>query len=310
MRMAIRIAAFAAIGVSAANLALAQGPIREGLRRTGEAAVDVTRGVAQGTANVARGVGQAAAGTARVAGDVLTPNTPIQARADGKLGLTDQGREARWRFSRHNNEWWYYNPQNNWMYHRDGDWRQFSQDSFEPINQSQLSEGQQLAQDQPSDQGHQYSSGYRGVEQGRQMNQDQGVHQQLRHDRHGRAYICENGRPVYVDEGQHHEQGQSQDGQLSPASATPEEYNAERQNLNEQAATAEASEDQSQSSIQANSAPATPTAPSNATGDADVSSAPAGDNTSSQVQPGAAAPREINNNPTPQTQGATENPGQ
>lgn len=310
MRTAIRVAAFAAIGAGAANLAVAQGPIREGLRRTGEAAVDVTRGVAQGTANVARGVGEAAIGTARVAGDVLTPRTPFQARGGANLGVRDDGREARWRFSRHNNEWWYYTPRNNWMYHRGGDWQQFSQDSFEPINQSQLDEGRQFAQDQPSGQGQQYSSGYRGGAAQGQMSQDQGVHQQLRHDRHGRAYICENGRPVYVDESQHHEQWQSQDGQMSPTPATPEEYRAERQNLDERDANVEAQQDQTQSSIQANEAPATPTAPTNATGDADVSSAPAGDDTSSQVQPGVAAPREINNNPSPQTQGATENPGQ
>jgi hypothetical protein len=118
MRSTIKIAALAAIGIGAADLASAQGPIREGLRRTGEAAANVTRGVAQGTANVARGVGEVAVGTARATGDALTPNTPFQARAGANLSAADQSRDARWRFARHNNEWWYYNPQNQWMYHR------------------------------------------------------------------------------------------------------------------------------------------------------------------------------------------------
>jgi hypothetical protein len=335
MRFSIRAAAFAAIGMGAINLASAQGPIREGLRNTGQAAVDVTRGVvsgtadvargvAQGTANVARGVGEVAAGTVRgtgrIAGNALgiTPNTPIQARAGANLSAVDQGREARWRFARHNGEWWYYSPQNEWMYHRGNDWQRFSQDSFQPLNQGQqFNEGQQFAQDQPLDQGQQYSSGYRGVDQGQPMaEQGQATHgfqQQVRYDRQGRAFICENGRPLYLDEGQFQGEGQFDQAQMSPTPAEPQEYSAARQNLDEQATPAQPAEQstlQSGQATQPSAVPATPqpSASTGASGAAEVSTTPAGSATSSQVQPGAASPREINNNPAPQTRGATVNP--
>jgi hypothetical protein len=339
MRFSIRAAAFAAIGVGAVNLAAAQGPIREGVRRTGEAAANVTRGVvegtanaargvAQGTANVARGVGEVAAGTVRGTGRVvgnalgITPNTPIQARAGANLAAVDQSREARWRFARHNGEWWYYTPQNEWMYHRGNDWQRFSQDSFQPMNQGQqFNEGQQFAQDQPLDQSQQYSSGYRGVDQGQPMPdqgqaiQTQGAQQQVRYDRQGRAFICENGRPLYLDEGQFQGEGQYDQAQMSPTPATPQEHSVARQDLDQQAAPqqpAEQSTLQSNQATQSSAAPATPqpSASTSASGSADVSSAPAGSASSSQVQPGVAAPREINNNPASQTQGAAVNPEQ
>lgn len=280
MRFAIQVAAFAAIGMGAVNWAAAQGPIREGVRRTGEAAVNVTRGVVSGTADVARGLGEAAVdtvrGTGRIAGDALgiTPNTPLQARAGANLAAGNQGREARWRFARHNDEWWYYSPQNEWMYHRGGDWQRFSQDSFRPIDQ-----GRQIAQGQQLDQGQQYSSGYRGVEQG-QANQTQGVHQQVRYDRQGRAFICENGRPLYLEEGQFQGEIQRDQAQMTPTPATPQEHSVSRQNLDQQAAPQQPAE------------------------------AAQGEIQQGQSQPGVAAPSEIYNNPSPQTQGATENPGQ
>jgi hypothetical protein len=301
MRSAIKIAAFAAIGVGAANLAMGQGPIREGLRETGEAAANVARGVAQGTANVARGVGQAAAGTVRATGDVLTPATPYQAR--GGVGI-DNSRDARWRFARHNGEWWYYGDNNQWQYHRDGQWQQFSQDNFQPLNQNQqLVQGEQF-------QG-QHMSGYRG-DQGQFV--DQGMQQQVRHDQFGRAYICENGRPVYLDQGQ----GQVMQGQqFSPTPAIPQEHSVARQNLDQQnlnqQGSAQLPTDQSIQAAPSTAVPATPApaASGQISGDAsaEVSAAPAGPDTSSQAQGDPAAPREINNNPTPQTQGATENPG-
>jgi hypothetical protein len=331
MRFSIRAAAFAAIGLGAVNLAAAQGPIREGVRRTGEAAANVTRGVvegtadaargvAQGTANVARGVGEVAAGTVRgtgrIAGNALgiTPNTPIQARAGANLSAVDQGREARWRFARHNGEWWYYSPQNEWMYHRDGNWDRFSQDSFQPLNQ-----GQQFAQGQPIDQGQQYSSGYRGVDQGQPMPnqgqafQDQGFQQQVRYDRQGRAFICENGRPLYLDEGQFQGEGQYDQAQMSPTPAIPQEHSVARQNLDQQVAPqqpAEQSTLQSGQSTELGAVPATPQPSASTSTSSDVSTTPAGSESSSQVQPGTASPREINNNPTSQTQGAAVNPEQ
>jgi hypothetical protein len=325
MRSTIKIAAFAAIGVGAANLAFGQGPIREGLRATGQAAANVARGVAEGTADVARGVGQAAAGTVRATGDALTPATPFQAR--GGAGI-DTSRDARWRFARHNGEWWYYDDNDQWMYHRDGQWQRFSQDNFQPLNQ-QFVQGDQF-------QG-QYMSGYRGM--------DQGFAQPVRHDRFGRAYICENGQAVYLDQGQ--VQGQPyqgqvmQDQQFAPTPAMPQEHSVARQNLDQQTfeqqrldqqnlnlqnqqnldqqnlnqqGSAQLQTDQSIQAAPSTAVPATPApaASGQITGDAsaDVSRAPAGDNTSSQAQGEPAAPREINNNPTSQTQGATENPGQ
>jgi hypothetical protein len=313
MRSAIKIAAFAAIGVGAANLAMGQGPIREGLRETGEATANVARGVAQGAANVARGVGEAAAGTVRATGDVLTPATPYQAR--GGAGI-DDSRDARWRFARHNGEWWYYGDNNQWQYHRDGQWQQFSQDNFQPLNQNQqLVQGEQF-------QG-QHMSGYRG-DQGQFI--DQGMQQQVRHDQFGRAYICENGRPVYLEQGQI--QGQVMQGQqFSPTPAIPQEHSVARQNLDQQSlnqqnldqqnlnqqGSAQLQTDQSIQAAPSTAVPATPApaASGQITGDAsaEVSRAPAGPDTSSQAQGDPAAPREINNNPTPQTQGATENPG-
>ena len=31
----------------------------------------------------------------------------------------------RWRITRHNNQWWYYTPQNTWMYHRNKTWNAY-----------------------------------------------------------------------------------------------------------------------------------------------------------------------------------------
>ena len=57
-----------AIGVGVANSVTAQGPVREGLRRTGEIAVDGTRRVAEGAGAVVRGAGEAAVDVSRGAG--------------------------------------------------------------------------------------------------------------------------------------------------------------------------------------------------------------------------------------------------
>jgi len=227
MKFLATVAAGLAVGVCATGIATAQGPVREGIRRTGEAAAEgtrsvaegtanVARGVAEGTADVARGVGEATVGAARATGRAagaavgITPDTPLQARAGASLSAADQGRDARWRFSRQNGEWWYYTPENNWMYHRDGQWNEFAEDTFQPLNQNQ-----QFAQGQQ-----QFSAGYRGVEQQGQF--DQGFQQQVRTDRWGRQYICENGRPVYLDQGQPM-QAQGQPGALAPTPA-PGEY--------------------------------------------------------------------------------------
>ncbi|HEX6961689.1 MAG TPA: hypothetical protein VF175_07475 [Lacipirellula sp.] len=345
MRTSLRIAAFAAIAVGAANLAMGQGPVREGLRDVGQATANVARGVAQGTANVARGVGDAAVGTVRATGDALTPATPYQAR--GGEGI-DNSRDARWRFSRHNGEWWYYNNDDQWMYHRDGEWQQFSQDEFQPLNQNQqFAQGGQQFQNQQF-QG-EYQAGYRGM--------DQGFAQPVRHDRFGRAYICDNGQAVYLDQGQNvqgqamYGQGQviQDQGQFAPTPAQPQEHSVARQNLDQpnqqnldqqnlnqqqpnqqnldqqaappQPAQPPQGEIQQGAALQSDQATiqssAAATAPAPATGgqisgdaDADVSTAPSGPNdTSTQAQGDPASPREINNNPTSETHGATQNPG-
>lgn len=341
MRTSIRIAAIAAMAVGAANLAMGQGPVREGLRDVGQATANVARGVAQGTANVARGVGDAAVGTVRATGDALTPATPSQAR--GGAGI-DDSRDARWRFSRHNGEWWYYNNDDQWMYHRDGNWQQFSQENYQPLNQNQqFAQGQQFQGQQFQDQQFQgqHMAGYRGA--------DQGFGQSVRHDRYGRAYICENGRPVYLDQGQMQGQVVQDQGQFAPTPAQPQEHSVARQNLDQQN---QQSLDQqnpnqpqlNQQNLDQQAAPPQPaqppqgeiqqgatlqsdqatiqssaaaTAPAPATGgqisgdaDADVSTAPSGpSDTSTQAQGDPASPREINNNPTSETHGATQNPG-
>jgi hypothetical protein len=211
--------------------ASAQGPVRQGLRATGEAAAGVARGAGQAAAGVAQGAADVAAGTARAAVggvragvDALTPGIPWQGRLGVNLGLADRAYNAGWRMQRHNGEWWYFSPQNSWMYHRDGRWNNFAANSFTPSP---------------------YATGYRGVdqggqqfEQGHQGQQGQQISgQQVRTDAQGRQYICDNGQPVYLDEqGQmsgeysaahsgtfQQGQGQQQGGQLQPIPAQPEQ---------------------------------------------------------------------------------------
>jgi hypothetical protein len=227
--------ACAALVVAVAPAALcAQGPVREGLRATGQAAVQGTRGVVQGAGRVVQGAGQAAAqgvragaqatgqvlrGTAQGIGAgvrAITPAVPWQAGQGA--AVADRGRDARWRMQQHNGEWWYYTPENNWMYHRDGDWNQFSQDSFQAPQS--------------------HSTGYRGLDQnpagqaGQQQAQhdaQQGPAHRVFTDRQGREYICDNGQRVYLDQGQG-AQGQGDQGQgegQQPTPAQPEDPNAQ-----------------------------------------------------------------------------------
>lgn len=191
------------LGVAATATATAQGPVREGLRRTGEIAAEGTQRVIQGTGQVIQGTAQAtrsvgeaplnaAGATARGVGrgvDAVTPDLPLQARADANLSAAEQRRDARWRFARHNNEWWYYGPENRWMYHRNGQWNEFAEDQFQPLAQQEQ----------------RHAMGYRGVnpavqgDQQLQANHSQHFAHQVRTDRWGRQYICDNGRAVYLD---------------------------------------------------------------------------------------------------------------
>lgn len=202
MRRLLTTAALVGISAASVGVATAQGPVRDGLRRTGEIAVGGTQRVIQGTGQVIQGTGQAvrnvgdatldAAGATargvRQGVDAVTPGVPLQARVDARLTPAEQRRDAQWRFARHNNEWWYYTPESRWMYHRNGDWNEFAEDRFEPLP----------ATGQPTE----HSVGYRGVEQDQQRLEPQSHHsagQQVRTDRWGRQYICENGRPLYLD---------------------------------------------------------------------------------------------------------------
>jgi hypothetical protein len=311
MRKYLIAASLAALTLTPA-WALAQGPIREGLRATGEAAAQGTRAVVQGTGRVLEGtadatrnvVGGAANATRNVIGgtvdatgrviggaadatravvggtarglargvDALTPDLPLQARIGANLSEADRARDARWRFAQHNGEWWYYGPENAWMYHRDGRWNQFEQDTFAA---------------NPAFQG-EYAAGYRGPEAGaavqgdaqyQNQGQDDGQYASsgqvytLRHDADGREYICDNGQRVYFDEGQQGQQEWSADqqaGQPTPTPAIPTEAGAD---------------------VSA-APPAVPTAPA-AGGSADAGLAPD-------------APRDINQSTPPATQGTPD----
>jgi hypothetical protein len=228
-----------ALGLSVTSTASAQEPVRQGLRRAGEIAVegagrvvqgaaDVTRGVVGGAADVTRDVVQGTARGVAATADALTPNIPLQARAGANLSAADARRDARWRFQQHNGEWWYYTPNNQWMYHRDGRWNDFAQNTFQP---------------NPAFAG-QYGTGYRGMEQGQSPDQgytqqgyaDQGYQTQgpayvLHRDANGREFICENGRRVYVNSqpgaageygtGYRGIEGQPYQGQQGPMTPTP-----------------------------------------------------------------------------------------
>lgn len=280
MRRLLTTMAVLGIG-AAASSAMAQGPVRDGLRRTGEIAVGGTQRVLQGTGQAVQGAAQATrdvgAATLNAAGatargvrqgvDAVTPGLPLQARADANLTPAEQRRDARWRFARHNNEWWYYSPEDRWMYHRNGQWNEFAENSFEPLPQEQR-----------------YSMGYRGVDSStQQANDGQPVAQRVRTDRWGRQYICENGRPVYLDHsasswqpgGDQANQPELAEGPIDYAPPRPAEAGPATP-----AATAE-----SQAELQSGGVPA----------DASVSNPGNYDSAGNGPQ----APREINNNPAP-----------
>ncbi|MCA9233981.1 MAG: hypothetical protein KDA44_00820 [Planctomycetales bacterium] len=216
-------AALVAASCTSGTDASAQGPVRDGLRATGEAAATGVRAAGrtaartgqaaanvgeaavdtagragraaanvvgrtgEAAANVVGRVGQGAANVARgtAAGvRALTPGLPIQARAGANLTAAQQSRDARWRFQRHNGEWWYYNPQGNWMYHRNDQWNNFTTDDY------QLPAGMSQPQ--------QYSAAYRGSSSAAVDGNTNGKVYQLHTDAAGREYIIDGGRRVYV----------------------------------------------------------------------------------------------------------------
>lgn len=280
MRRLLTTTALLGIGVACASHATAQGPVREGLRRTGEIAAEGTQRVIEGTGQAARAVGEGALNAAgatargvRQGVDAVTPGLPLQAQADANLSAAEQRRDARWRFARHNGEWWYYSPENRWMYHRNGDWNEFAEDRFQPLPQ----------------QGQRYAMGYRGVDpavqgdQPIQSDQSQQFAHQVRTDRWGRQYICDNGRPVYLDQ--------------SGFESQPADYNMN------QAQTGDGARDYAPP----RPAEAGPAAESSVVTESEAELQSRGVPTDSNSNPGNAdaagnapeSPREINNNPDP-----------
>ena len=308
MRRLLTTAAVLGIGAASVGAASAQGPIRDGLRRTGEIAVDGTQRALQGTGQVIQGTGQAARNvgeaTLNAAGatargvrqgvDAVTPGVPLQARAEARLTPAEQRRDAQWRFARHNNEWWYYSPENRWMYHRNGEWNEFADDRFEPLP----------ATGQPME----HSVGYRGADQPEHAGQPEqaGAHAQhhaaashaaphVRTDRWGRQYICENGRPIYLDHSESHVQPADhdlKDPDLKESAPTERTTNyapptpAEAGSAEPQAMAPPTPASESQAELQARGVPTD--------GNADA----AGNSPES--------PREINNNPNPANGSGTD----
>jgi hypothetical protein len=54
-------------------------------------------------------------------------------------------RRGDWRMSYYNNEWWYYTPENRWMFYRDNRWTPYDRAAFQPLRPR-------------------YSTGYRGTD--------------------------------------------------------------------------------------------------------------------------------------------------
>jgi hypothetical protein len=93
------------------------------------------------------------------------------------LADADRARDARWRFQQHNGDWWYWTPNNTWMYRRDGNWNRYAADTFTP---------------NPTFQG-QYAAGFRGEATAFDPAQMVFV------DSGGRAVICQSGRVAFMD---------------------------------------------------------------------------------------------------------------
>ncbi|HEX3726713.1 MAG TPA: hypothetical protein VHV08_10745, partial [Pirellulales bacterium] len=117
--------------------------------------------------NVAGPARRAIAGTADAAG-----NPGVQQRIERREERRDAGRAANgnqnaatrnaeratnpdaWRMRWHNNQWWYYNPQNQWQYYNNNAWSNYSPNTYvAPNNGYYMGRGF----------GRRYVSGYRGV---------------------------------------------------------------------------------------------------------------------------------------------------
>jgi hypothetical protein len=108
-------------------------------------------------------------------------------------------RNAPWRMTQYHGEWWYFTPDEQWMYHRNGRWQTYSASTFRRPNWiGRYGQGQGNMVDSGR-----RIVGYRGYET---MNGDYGPTMQgtgpvylLRYDASGREFICVNGQPVYFD---------------------------------------------------------------------------------------------------------------
>lgn len=214
----------------------AQGPIRQGLRRTGEiaaqgtrrivgGAADVTRGVVGGAADVTRGVvGTAADATRGVVGTAADATRGVVGGAAdvtrGVVGGAARGVAAgvdaltpgvpiqaraganlqaaeQGREAR-----WRFQQHNGewWYYTPQNSWMYYRDGNWNQFSQDSF-------QQNPAFSGR-YSSAYRGMEgapqasgqyAGGYQRQSAGQSQRLYRDHYGREYVCENGRRVYVN---------------------------------------------------------------------------------------------------------------
>lgn len=191
--------------LSQGTIAVAQqgdGPVRKGVRRTGQAVAEGTRAAARATGEAARKTGQAVAeGTRKAARatEEVARRTGEAAR-NAAQGTAEAARRLTGR-----------------------------EDNARMNSQSGAQSG---ATAQAQTEGRQpYQAGYRGVEQGQTQMHSQVVYngrvRTLRHDSHGRQFICVCGCPVYLDNSQmsHDHSKAASGGQAPPA---PEPHRADR----------------------------------------------------------------------------------
>ncbi len=177
-------------GVGNATRNVQQGArnIQRGVRQLGSDTVQLTR---QGLQNQTQNLRNTLPGQQRFDGriganastfvDVDTPQIPARAQADAEFNA-QADRDARWRKIRHNGEWWYYSPEGNWMYMRDGQWNRYDDQNFQRPNADGT-----------------YTANYRdGSSNGDMWRQDGRSVYRLQTDSQGRQYIRLNGQQIWV----------------------------------------------------------------------------------------------------------------
>lgn len=114
-----------------------------------------------------------------------TPQIPARAQADAQFNA-QADRNANWRKTQHNGEWWYYSPQGNWMYMRDGQWNKYDEQNFQ----------------RPDGQGG-YSANFRGdtnadINSNNAWRKDGRTIYRLQSDNQDRQFIRMNGQQIWV----------------------------------------------------------------------------------------------------------------